>query len=71
MNIINPKKLLNSKWTAVQPENEEKHFIISKLSLNELGEVDTCVMEAIMTKRWESIDWRQLKNQARWIQGWN
>ena len=31
MNQINPKKLLNSKWTKVLPTNNEKHFLISKV----------------------------------------
>jgi hypothetical protein len=30
MNNINPKKLLNSKWTAVTPVNKEKHFMNSE-----------------------------------------
>ena len=28
MNKLNPKKLLNSKWTAVPAINKEKHFIV-------------------------------------------
>jgi len=29
MNRINPKKLQHSKWTAVQPRNKEKHFLVT------------------------------------------
>ena len=28
MNRINPAKLLHSKWTAVEPKNKEKHFLV-------------------------------------------
>ena len=67
---INPKKLLNSKWTAVKPSNKEKHFIITEVEFDEDGEVILCKIEAIMSKRCQSIDWIQLKNQEAWLQGW-
>ena len=34
--ILNPKKLLDSKWTAVKPLNKEKHFIVAKVIVPEL-----------------------------------
>ena len=67
---INPKKLPNSKWTAVTPKNREKHFIISKVEFDEEGLVESCTLEAILSKRTESIDWTELKNEELWIQGW-
>ena len=67
---INPKKLLNSKWTAVHPERLEKHFIITKVEFDEDGKVERCVIEAIMTNRSKDIDWRELKDSAQWTQGW-
>lgn len=51
MNQINPKKLLNSKWTAVKPKNKEKHFIISEIEFDEDDSVLSCSIEAVMTKR--------------------
>ena len=39
MNNINPGKLLNSKWTAVNPVNKEKHFLVTEIALDEEGEV--------------------------------
>jgi len=39
MNKLNPKKLLNSKWTAIPAINKEKHFIIVCLKIR---------MEALM-----------------------
>ena len=50
MNRFNPKKLLNSKWTAAQPENKELHFIVIKLIKNEDETITGCVIEAVMTK---------------------
>ena len=70
MHSINPKKLLNSKWTAVKPVNKEKHFLISELKLDEEGDVIHCAIEAVISHRSESIDWQQLKNPNNWIQGW-
>lgn len=71
MNRINPKKLLNSKWTAVAPVNREKHFVVVKVELDEdeLDVVD-CVLEAVMTRRQRHIDWQELKNEGQWRFGW-
>lgn len=67
---INPKKLLNSKWTAASPKHKEKHFLITEIELDEEGEVLSCVIEALMTKRAESIEWQSLKDTDQWLQGW-
>ncbi|WP_179952040.1 TIGR02450 family Trp-rich protein [Marinicella rhabdoformis] len=70
MNQINPKKLLHSKWTAVKPVNKEKHFIVTKLKLDEVGLVLYCEIEAVITKRAAEIDWKILQNQQHWLSGW-
>jgi tryptophan-rich hypothetical protein len=71
MNKINPKKLLNSKWTAVTPINKEKHFIISKMQFDEEGIVVVeCSIEAVMSKRTMMINWLDLKHESHWLQGW-
>ena len=70
MNPISPKKLLHSKWTAVQPVNKEKHFMVTEVEFDEEGVVVECVIEAVMSKRSESIDWKVLKNTDNWRQGW-
>lgn len=71
MNNVVPKKLLNSKWTAVKPVNGEKHFLITKVDFDEKGTVELCVAEAVLTNRAEPVDWKDLKNRDRWIQGWH
>ncbi len=70
MNPINPKKLLHSKWTAVNPVKKEKHFLITELKFDEEGEVVHCLIEAVISKRCEPIDWRVLKENNHWLQGW-
>lgn len=70
MTPIHPKKLLHSKWTATHPESKEKHFMITKVTFDEDGNVEECIIEAVMTKREENIDWRTLKDRSYWRQGW-
>ncbi len=70
MNQINPRKLMHSKWTAVQPVNREKHFMVTKVEFDEEGSVVCCELEAVMSKRTRSIDWRELKDDAVWRFGW-
>ncbi|MDA8962528.1 TIGR02450 family Trp-rich protein [Pseudomonadales bacterium] len=70
MNTINPRKLLNSKWTAVTPTNKEKHFIISDIEFDEEGTVIACFIEAVMSKRVMLINWQDLKNNSQWLHGW-
>jgi tryptophan-rich hypothetical protein len=70
LNRITPKKLLNSKWTALHPRNREKHFLVSDVEFDEDGVVTLCLLEAVISKRSESIDWRDLKNTSVWTHGW-
>ena len=62
MNQIKPKKLLNSKWTKVLPTNNEKHFLISELKHDDNELISDCLIEAIISKSNESIDWNELKD---------
>lgn len=32
---LNPRKLLLSKWTAAQPQNRERHFLVTELIRDE------------------------------------
>lgn len=70
MNPFNPKKLLNSKWTAVNPVNREKHFIVTEVEFNENDIIIHCLLEAILTRRSFSIQWRELKDRSDWTAGW-
>jgi tryptophan-rich hypothetical protein len=70
MNRINPAKLLMSKWTAVQPQNKERHFLVSRL----LRDDDECVvaveLEAVINRKTYTLEWQELKDNSRWLMGW-
>ena len=70
MNQINPKKLLNSKWTAVKPQQKEKHFMVTKVTFDDEGLVISCLIEAVMSKRLMPIQWRGLESVSQWVHGW-
>jgi len=70
MNTLNPRKLLLSKWTAAQPQNREKHFLVTELYCDEEGAVLEIELQAILTKRNERFPWRVLQNADAWRMGW-
>lgn len=69
---LNPKKLLNSKWTAVTPSNKEKHFMVTKLVSPEQPEmsITQIELEALYSKRVQILSWIELTDKAIWLQGW-
>jgi tryptophan-rich hypothetical protein len=67
---LNPHKLLLSKWTAAQPANREKHFLVTELFCDKMGEVLAIELQAVLTRLSERIDWRELQNTERWKIGW-
>lgn len=71
MNRINPRKLSNSKWTAVTPVDRQRHFVVVKVAFDADGlQVEECVIEAVLTRRRQAIDWRDLQDSRRWHFGW-
>jgi tryptophan-rich hypothetical protein len=70
LNKINPKKLLKSKWTAVEPTKREKHFMVTEVEFDEEGAVISCSIEAIISKRSIPIQWQDLKDMSHWVHGW-
>ena len=69
-NEVNFKKLLNSKWTSVNPINKEKHFMVIQVDHNEKGEITSCLIEAILSNQVTCLDWRLLKDPKIWLNGW-
>lgn len=67
---LSPKKLLHSKWTAVNPIKKQKHFMIVDVEFDENNIVIHCEIQAIMSKQNTSINWRDLKDDKQWLQGW-
>ena len=72
MNAVHPKKLLLSKWTAVQPLVMDKHFLVAKVITPELpaARIDEVEIEAVRSRAVRRIDWRELRDDTRWRQGW-
>ncbi|WP_374535729.1 TIGR02450 family Trp-rich protein [Chitinimonas taiwanensis] len=72
-NRLQPKKLLLSKWTAVQPQQREKHFLVSKVIQPEdpLAAIEWIALEAVLTKRVQILRWQALKDEAVWRAGWH
>lgn len=71
-NALSPKKLLHTKWTAVEPRNKEKHFLVTKVIEPEApgSPVVSVEIEAVHSKRVRIIGWRELTDVARWRRGW-
>lgn len=67
---LNPRKLLLSKWTACQPQNREKHFLVSELFCDEEGTVLQVELQAVLTRRSQRLDWQTLQDSERWQMGW-
>ena len=72
MNLLHHKKLLLTKWTAVKPMSRNKHFLVSKVITPELPAVaiEWVELEAVHSKAVIRIDWRELRDDTRWRQGW-
>ena len=72
MNPLNPKKLLLTKWTAVNPLDKQKHFLVSRVIQPELATdpVVSVELEAVFSKATQIIAWRDLQDDGIWRQGW-
>ena len=72
MNPLNPKKLLLSKWTAVKPVAKQKHFLVVRVISPELpgDPIQWVEIEAAFSKATQIIEWRNLRNDDVWRQGW-
>jgi tryptophan-rich hypothetical protein len=69
---LNPEKLRLSKWTAVNPQEKEKHFLVTKVIDPEQPKhmIESVVMEAVLTKRSFTMRWEELTDATKWVQGW-
>ena len=72
MNLLNPKKLLLTKWTAVKPVAKQKHFLISRVIEPEqlTDPIERVEIEAVFSKAVQEIFWRDLQDNRVWRQGW-
>ena len=71
-NALSPKKLLHTKWTAVEPQNKENHYLVTKViePMSPDLPVMSVEIEAVHSKRARIIGWRELTDVARWRRGW-
>jgi len=70
-NPVNHKKLPNSKWTAVQPIDREKHFIVLDWVRDAEGRpTERVEIEAVLTNVVRELHWRELEDRDRWRVGW-
>jgi tryptophan-rich hypothetical protein len=67
---LNPRKLLLSKWTAAQPLNREKHFLVSDVLCDEEGVVLEVELQAVLTHRCQRMPWQALQDAQIWKMGW-
>lgn len=70
MNRINPQKLLLSKWTAANPQDREKHFLVVGCQRDEENNVVAVEIEAVLTRRSEQLPWQHLQDSTQWLTGW-
>ena len=72
MNRLNSKKLLLTKWTAVNPVSRNKHFLVIKVMTPEQldGTIEWVELEALYSKIVSRIDWKELRDETLWRQGW-
>ena len=70
---LNPRKLLHSKWTAVNPQGKEKHFLVTQIIDPEPpgSPVVSIALEAVHSKRARIIPWRELMDSTQWTIGWS
>jgi tryptophan-rich hypothetical protein len=72
MNPLNPKKLLLTKWTAVNPVAKQKHFLVSRViqPAEATDPIEQVEIEAVFSKATQTIAWRELQDDSVWRQGW-
>ena len=54
----------------MQPQNREKHFLVSELFCDEQGHVLQIELQAVLSQRCQRLDWRVLENAMSWHMGW-
>lgn len=61
-----PRHLVGSKWSAVEPQDRERHWEVVSHS-KKTGFV---TMTAVLTSRQIKRPWRELRDREQWLPGW-
>jgi tryptophan-rich hypothetical protein len=73
---LSPKKLLHTKWTAVAPQRNEKHFVVTRVVEPEpradagTPAIEFIELQAVHSKRVRVLQWRALTDASVWKRGW-
>jgi tryptophan-rich hypothetical protein len=67
-----PKKLLESKWTAVAPVDRELHFVVTRIVSRRSrgGPIEAVELRAVYSGRSRVVAWRELCDAGCWHRGW-
>lgn len=67
MSFVPFGKILQSKWTAVNPVNGEKHFLVVRIADHKRREVK---LECVVTKSTQIISYADLVSGEKFVPGW-
>jgi len=60
-----------AKWTALQPERREKHFVVHSRMERADGPIETVRLEALLTKAVYEVSVTKLADATCWCVGWH
>ena len=70
-NPVKRNKIVSSKWTARQPVDRQKHFIVLDWVLGDDGTPTEMIeIEAVLTRHVRTVPWRELGSLEIWRTGW-
>ena len=61
-------KILNSKWTALEPANRERHFLVIRIADHKER---TLKLECVVTKSVQIVAYVELAQSGRFRSGWH
>jgi tryptophan-rich hypothetical protein len=60
------RQLVGSKWSAVLPEERERHWEVRAFDKSS----GRATLVAVLTGRSVSMPWRELRERSVWLAGW-
>jgi tryptophan-rich hypothetical protein len=63
--------LIGAKWTALQPQWREKHFVVHSRIERAEGPIETVRLEAVRTKSVYTVSVADLADVKCWGGGWH